>query len=114
MRLGRTQKSSLMTATTIATLGTVVNSTPATDIGGRVVSGPLRARRRRAYAASSASPHRSGAGSMAAEGTSGGGSWKGHRDRQDEGGRQRRAARGRKTEASAQRRSEAPGQRKGG
>ena len=114
MRLGRTQKSSLMTATTIATLGTVVSTTPATDTGGRVVSGPLRARRRRAYAASSASPHRSGAGSMAAEGTSGGGSWKGHRDRQDEGGRQRHAARGRKTEASAQRRSEAPGQRKGG
>jgi hypothetical protein len=114
MRLDRTQKSSLMKATTITTQGTVVSTTPATDIGGRAVSGPLRARRRRAYAESSASPHRSGAGSMAAEGTSGGGSWKGHRDRQDEGGRQRRAARGRKTEVSAQRRSEAPGQRKGG
>lgn len=51
---------------------------------------------------------------MAAEGTTGGGSWKGHRDRQDEGGRQRLAARGRNTEARAQRRSEAPGHRNGG
>jgi hypothetical protein len=51
---------------------------------------------------------------MAVEGTTGCGSWKGHRERQDEGGRPRRAARGRKTEVMAHRRSDAPGQRKGG
>lgn len=113
-RLGRTQKSSRMKAVTITTQGTVVNSTPATEIGGRTLTGPLRHRRRRAYALRSASLHRSGAGSMPAEGTSGGGSWNGHRDRQDEGGRHRRAARGKKTAESAQRRREAPEQRKGG
>lgn len=113
-RPGRTQKSSRMMTTMITMLGTVVSTTPAMDTGGRVLMGPLRARRRCAYPRSSASLHRSGAGSMPAEGTSGGGSWKGHRERQDEGGRPRRAARGRKTEVRAHRRSDAPGQRKGG
>ncbi|KAL6654084.1 hypothetical protein ACP70R_007549 [Stipagrostis hirtigluma subsp. patula] len=45
---------------------------------------------------------------MAAEGTSGNGSWKGYRERQDEGGRPSRATRGRKTAAMTQRRREAP------
>jgi hypothetical protein len=98
----------------ITKLGTVVSTIPATDTGGRTLMGPLRARLRCAYPRSSASPHRSGAGSMAVEGTTGGGSWKGHRERQDDGGRPRRAARGMKTEARAHRRSDAPGQRKGG
>jgi hypothetical protein len=59
--------------------------------------------------------HRSCVSSMAAEGLSGDGIWKGHRERQDEDGRPRRARRaacGRKLEASAQRRSEASGQRR--
>jgi hypothetical protein len=103
MRFGRTQKSSRMKAATITMLGTVVNTTPATESGGRTLAGPLRSRRRRAYLVSSASPHRSGAVLTPAEVTSGGGSWNGHRDRQDECGRHRRATRGRKTAASAQR-----------
>lgn len=49
MRLGlSTQKYSLTKATTITTLGTVQSTAPVTDTGGRTVSGPLRARRRRA------------------------------------------------------------------
>ena len=113
-RPGRTQKSSRTITAMITTLGTIVSTAPATDTGGRALMCPLRARLRWLYARSSASPHRSGAGSMAVLGTSGGGSWKGHRERQDEGGRPRRAARGRKTEVRAHRRSDAPVQRKGG
>jgi hypothetical protein len=99
-----------MNATTMAMQGMVVSTTLATDTGGRTFIGLLRALHQRAYVVSWASPHgssphRSGAGSMATEGTRGGGICKGHRDRQDEVGRPRRAARGRKMEASAQRRS---------
>jgi hypothetical protein len=64
----------------------------------RRARGAASPHRRRAYAASSAS-HHSSAGSMAADGTSGGRTWNGHRDCQDEGGSPRRAARERKTEA---------------
>jgi hypothetical protein len=86
----------------MATLGTVVSTTPVTDTGRRSFINPLRALCRRAYAANSASLHRSGADTMAAEGSSGGGIGKGHRVRQ-------LAVRGRKTGASTQRRSEVPG-----
>jgi hypothetical protein len=60
----------------MATLGMVVSTTLTTDTGDRTFIGLLRALHQRVYAVSSAlphgsSPHRSGAGSMAAEGTRG-------------------------------------------